>query len=105
MSNAISLCVDVVERELVTSKSAAAPESGEDAPPSRDALMAMTALKHVRDVLAGQEAGFDPNVLSPLLHSLEAAAFPDRAPASPEVAGPPSPPVPNIPLEIGRAHV
>ncbi|KAM0751577.1 RabGAP/TBC [Meredithblackwellia eburnea MCA 4105] len=85
MSKAVGLCIDVFERELIVSKRRSSQE--EDHPPSREALMAATALKHVRDVLAGYGGSFDPNVLSPLLNTLDdSGIFPNQSPPSPEIA-------------------
>ncbi|GAA5890399.1 hypothetical protein JCM5296_002811 [Sporobolomyces johnsonii] len=99
MSDALGLCVSVLERAIVP-PSPAPPSKALDASPRgpiaasqgpddvaldergtksttessttsvAPQVMALTALKHIRDVLGGQAQSFDPNVLSPLRHAL-----------------------------------
>ncbi|BGP54891.1 hypothetical protein JCM8202_003400 [Rhodotorula sphaerocarpa] len=71
MSDAVDLCVTVLERTLAPperEESATAPERR--APPAAadnaSQMMALTALRHVRDVLGGNAPTFDPSVLQPL---------------------------------------
>ncbi|GAA5948855.1 hypothetical protein JCM21900_003449 [Sporobolomyces salmonicolor] len=124
MSNALDLCVSVFERALVPS-SPAAPSTAFNALPRRPIaasqahddvalddrgtksttessttslapqIMALTALKHIRDVLGGQAQSFDSNVLSPLRHALDEFDMrsPPALPTPPLIS--PSSPVPT----------
>lgn len=62
MSRAVDLCVNALER--------AASAEGESVGAERAGMMALTALKHVRDVLGGQAHAFDPAVIEPLTLAL-----------------------------------
>ncbi|GAA5934133.1 uncharacterized protein JCM15063_000563 [Sporobolomyces koalae] len=101
MGEALGLCISVLERALSpptpdlsgaqnlasTAKSASgagstpAPTSLSIAPQ----IMAITAMKHVRDVLGGQAKTFDPSVLTPLQQTLDLLNK--------------SPPLPPLPIE------
>lgn len=104
MSNAIDLCVNVLQQEVVigkprvkdaAAKEAAASDGAADEHPlpSGETVMALTALCHVRDVLAGKARTFDSSVLSPLTSALESGVFApsNHPPPSPDLAAPPSP--------------
>lgn len=82
MSEAVDLCITAFEAALVTPTSAALPrpdETAGDAALQREStkdvgapqMMALTALRHVRDVLGGQAHAFDASVLEPLRQSLQ----------------------------------
>ncbi|GAA5976633.1 hypothetical protein JCM10908_005576 [Rhodotorula pacifica] len=69
MSEAVDVCVAVLEKSLAPTDEPAAPAaSGTDpvADSSAAQMMALTALRHVRDVLGGQAPTFDSSVLQPL---------------------------------------
>ena len=66
MGKAVDLCVGVLERQWATEGSKKERESSKGL---AEGLMALTALKHVRDVLGGEAATFNANVLAPLLPS------------------------------------
>ncbi|GAA6028006.1 hypothetical protein JCM8097_001826 [Rhodosporidiobolus ruineniae] len=70
------------------------------APPLGPQTMALTALKHVRDVLGGQAVVFDPSVLEPLKFVLEGSSpLPAPQPPLPPnaiVSSPPLPPLPPV---------
>ncbi|BGP01268.1 Rab-GTPase-TBC domain-domain containing protein [Rhodotorula toruloides] len=82
MSQAVDLCITAFEATLVVPSPAASPRPGKV---SNDAgnqqrvakevgapqMMALTALRHVRDVLGGQAHAFDPSVLEPLRQTLQ----------------------------------
>ncbi|GAA5859295.1 hypothetical protein JCM8547_001970 [Rhodosporidiobolus lusitaniae] len=120
MSSAIDLCVQVLERELVPPTPVASPLLADDTngcrgdiplstgkttashpPPLGTQTMALTALKHIRDVLGGQATTFDSSVLGPLRQVLEgspqqsttSAPFPPPSTFS----SPPLPPLPSSP--------
>ncbi|GAA6021314.1 hypothetical protein JCM10207_002694 [Rhodosporidiobolus poonsookiae] len=124
MSNAIDLCVAVLERGLVPPTPVGSPiapaaevvgkddiplEGGKSAPVNGEAgrkgapalgpeTMALTALKHIRDVLGGQAQVFDSSVLEPLRRVLDGS--PAAAPSIPlppptTFASPPLPPLPS----------
>lgn len=66
MGEALNQCVEVLERDW-SNAPVAATTSKEPALQSGQTLMALTVLKHIRDVLGGAAENFDPNVLAPLL--------------------------------------
>lgn len=115
MSKAIDLCVTVLQQEVVIGKPKAPgaddeqAESASEVPPrdhplpSSETIMALTALAHVRDVLAGKARTFDASVLSPLTESLDSGVFPsyNLPPPSPELASTSSsPPPPTAPSPL-----
>ncbi|GEM06910.1 TBC domain protein, Rab GTPase activator [Rhodotorula toruloides] len=81
MSQAVDLCITAFESALITPSPPASPPPGEvseDAASPQSAkevgatqVMALTALRHVRDVLGGQARVFDASVLEPLRQSLQ----------------------------------
>ncbi|GAA5991738.1 hypothetical protein JCM11641_004848 [Rhodosporidiobolus odoratus] len=130
MSSAIDLCVAVLEKGLIPPTPVASPDlertkddvgehiplsipraKGDDskAPPPIGQVMALTALKHIRDVLSGSAQAFDPSVLAPL-HQVLATSNGSPAPSptaalspTPTYTSPPLPPLPSIELPQPRA--
>ncbi|BGO90109.1 hypothetical protein NBRC10512v2_002156 [Rhodotorula toruloides] len=81
MSQAVDLCITAFEAALVMPSPAASPRPGDvsndvviQQQPAKEVgapqMMALTALRHVRDVLGGQAHAFDPSVLEPLRQTL-----------------------------------
>jgi TBC1 domain family protein 5 len=72
MSEAVDVCVAVLEKTLAPPAqpppTAADPEKRDEAAAEASAaqMMALTALRHVRDVLGGEAPTFDASVLDPL---------------------------------------
>lgn len=66
MGEALNQCVEVLERDW-SDAPLATTTAKEPAVQSGQTLMALTVLKHIRDVLGGSAESFDPNVLAPLL--------------------------------------
>ncbi|GAA5950232.1 hypothetical protein JCM3765_004248 [Sporobolomyces pararoseus] len=123
MAQALDLCVTVLEKALSpptpipssnsqfepaertsnggsTSRSSASTAS--TAPSLAPQVMAITALKHVRDVLGGQAKNFDSSVLGPLQQTLDLLnkspplpPLPSDSPAMPTATSPPSSPEPS----------
>ncbi|GAA6023999.1 hypothetical protein JCM11491_002875 [Sporobolomyces phaffii] len=114
MAEALDLCVTVLERALspptpnplATSRFGTSAQSASDescstastgpAPSLAPQIMAITALKHVRDVLGGQANSFDASVLSPLQQTLDllnkSPALPPLPSDSPSLSSPPDSP-------------
>ncbi|GJN87110.1 hypothetical protein Rhopal_000055-T1 [Rhodotorula paludigena] len=96
MSRAVDICVNALER--------AASAEGESVGAERAGMMALTALKHVRDVLGGQAHAFDPAVIEPLTLALsvpeekvrddepKADATPSPVPVAPSASAKAPPP-------------
>ncbi|BGP14289.1 hypothetical protein JCM10213v2_002234 [Rhodosporidiobolus nylandii] len=111
MSSAIDLCCSVLERGLMPPTPVASPKlerdvgggssegiplsppsssrksggaaggTGQTVPPQIGQVMALTALKHIRDVLGGQAQVFDESVLAPLNQLLETSGLPSMSPS------------------------
>ena len=67
MSEAVDVCVTVLEKTLAPPARPAAEKTDVSAAEASAAqMMALTALRHVRDVLGGEAPTFDASVLDPL---------------------------------------
>ncbi|GAA5865285.1 hypothetical protein JCM3774_004923 [Rhodotorula dairenensis] len=70
MSEAVDICVAVLEKTLApperSPQTVADKADGPEADTSAAQMMALTVLRHVRDVLGGQAPTFDGSVLQPL---------------------------------------
>ena len=67
ISEAISVCVDVLERSWLSLREGASIRDDKEDVDQNDAnvMMSFTALKHIRDVLSGTAQEFDPATLPP----------------------------------------
>lgn len=76
MSEAVDVCVTVLEKTLAPPARPAAEKTDVSAAEAGAAqMMALTALRHVRDVLGGEAPTFDASVLDPL----KEISFPARS--------------------------
>jgi len=129
MASALELCVTVLEKALIpptpdpsssaengqrtaggpsTSKSNLGDRTGSASSSLAPQMMAITAVKHVRDVLGGQAKSFDLSVLGPLQQTLDQLTKSPPLPPlpfdSPFLASQPEESDPDRPLDSTPTH-